>query len=57
MERQEAKPAEQPSRAGGHQNNFGFIRLFLAILVVQQHGCFVLDGDLQWEPMVRAGLS
>jgi peptidoglycan/LPS O-acetylase OafA/YrhL len=53
----EPRSVEPSAATGGYQNNFGFIRLLLAILVVQQHACFVLDGHLQREPMVRAGLG
>ena len=36
-----------------HKNNFGAIRLLLAILVVEQHACLLCDGNLHREPWLR----
>lgn len=49
------KPATGPSVPAGpkHANNFGFIRLLLATLVVLQHAVFLVDGNLDREPLYR----
>lgn len=46
---QEASAPPMPK----HRNNFGFIRLFLAVLVVLQHAVFLADGNLNREPLYR----
>lgn len=48
-----ASGSARPQPPAKHANNFGFIRLLLASLVVLQHALYLVDGDLHREPLFR----
>lgn len=45
------EPQSAAPQSKFHNNNFGFIRLLLATLVVLQHAYFLRDGSLEHEPL------